>query len=131
MVRRKYVCNPKIYKEHYGRGLNTAFVGDIVQEGYGLGGFLSSLVRKAIPIVMPFLKSAAKTVGKTLVKRGADVFKDVVIEKKNLKSSLKRHAESGLDDILQNIAKQTGKGHRKKACKIKRKKVSVNRDIFS
>lgn len=129
MVRTRYVCNAKKYKQHYGRGLDAAFVGDIIQDGYGLGGFLSGLWRSAIPIVMPFLKNTAKTVGKTLVKKGAKVLKDVVVEKKNLKSSLKRHAEGGLDDILQGIAKQTGQGRRKKLCK--RKKGPVNSDIFS
>jgi len=128
MVGVAYVCNPKLYKEHYGAGLNSAFIGDLVQDGYGLGGFLSGLAKNIIPIVMPFIKSTAKSVGKTLVKKGADVFKDVVVEKKNLKGSVKRHAESGLDEILENLSKQSGKGKTSSRCKVKRRKIET--DIF-
>ena len=123
-----YVCNPKAYKEHYGRGLDRAFVGDIVQEGYGLGGLISSLVRRAIPLLLPILKQTAKTAGKTLVKRGSNVLRDVVLEKKNLKQSLKRQATSGLSDILDDLGKQTGKGRR--LCKGRKRRKRNNRDIF-
>lgn len=122
-----YVCNSKAYKQHYGHGLDRAFVGDVVQEGYGLGGLISSLVRRAIPLLLPVLKQTAKTAGKTLVKRGSNVLRDVVLEKKNLKQSLKRHAASGLSDILEDLGKQTGKGRR--LCKS-RKRRKLNRDIF-
>lgn len=122
-----YVCNPKAYKEHYGRGLNDAFVGNIVQEGYGLGGLFSGLMRQAIPLLLPVLKQTAKTAGKTLVKRGSNVLKDVVLEKKNLKQSLKRHAAGGLSDILEDLGKQTGRG--RPFCK-KRKRRKIKGDIF-
>ena len=123
-----YVCNAEAYKEHYGHGLNRAFVGDIVQEGYGLGGLISGLVRRAIPFVLPILKKTAKSAGKTLVKRGSNILKDVVLEKKNLKQSLKRHAESGLGEILEDLGKQTGKG--RPFCNKKRKRQKVKEDIF-
>ena len=127
-----FVCDAKVYKKHYGHGLDRAFVGSVVQEGSGLGGLISSLVRRAIPIVLPVLKKTAKSAGKTLVKRGSNVLKDVVLEKKNLKQSLKRHATEGLSDILEDITKQqSGQGRR--LCRKKNnanKRRRVNKDIF-
>lgn len=122
-----YVCNPKAYKDHYGHGLDRTFVGSIVQDGYGLGGLISSLARQAIPLLLPILKRTAKTAGKTLVKHGSNVLRDVVLEKKNLKQSLKRHATSGLSDILEDLGKQTGKG--RPLCKSQKRR-KLNRDIF-
>ena len=134
-----YKCDSKIYKTHYGKGLGTRFVGEINQEGYGLGGFLSSIVRKVIPLALPFLKKT----GKTLARKGAAVLKDVVIEKRKLKDTVKRRATEGLDELLDSFEQQ-GKGRKRaklhRTCKRKkicsksrktRKRGKKNIDIFS
>ncbi|MED5363038.1 MAG: hypothetical protein VX790_02535, partial [Bacteroidota bacterium] len=57
----------------YGGNL-PAFHGVRVQRGYGLGGLLKGLFRAAVPL----FKQGAKTVGRTALKTGAKVAKDVL-----------------------------------------------------
>ncbi len=131
-----YVCNRHAYREHYGHGLKT-FVGEVPQNGHGLGNFLSGIFRKAVPLltkhVVPILKSTASKAGKTLLRSGANVAHDVIVDRKNLKDSLKRHAKTGLHDLIDDItSEQKGQGRirkpaRKKSCAKRRR---ANTDIF-
>ena len=137
MVRAQYVCNSKLYKEHYGRGLPT-FIGDVVQDGYGIGGVIASLFRGLVPLfsksVVPVLKTTAKAAGRTMLRSGANIVKDVVLEKKKLGDSLKRQAVEGFDNFIDEMTQrqhrsQTGQGYPCKRRK-KTKRIRVERDIF-
>ena len=137
MPRVPYICNPKAYQEHYGHGL-PVFQGDILQEGYGLGNVISGLFRTILPIaskhVLPVLKRTAHSAGKSLLRSGANVIRDVALEKKNLKDSLKRHAKTSLHDLLTSVGEdlttsQKGSGYRCKNRRFKRNR--KNKDIFS
>ena len=135
MTRVPYVCDGKAYREHYGRGLPT-FHGEIIQQGYGignlLGGFFKSLIPLASKHVAPILKKSAASAGKSLLRSGANVIKEVALEKKNLKDSLKRHAKTSLEDILQDVVGgQKGRGLRCKKTKRLRKSKKSSKDIFS
>ena len=103
--------------EHYGHGLRT-FVGEPQQYGSGLGNFLAGLFRRAIPLfsrhVAPALKSVAVKTGKNILRSGAQVAKDVIIEKKNVKDSVKRRAKSGLHNLIEEIGNQSGQGRGRK-----------------
>ena len=59
--------------------------------------------------------------------------KDVILDRKDFRHSVKRHAKSGLDEILDNIGTQRGRGF-KLTCKRKRlssaKKRQKKKDIF-
>lgn len=142
MPRTPYRPNPELYRLHYGQGL-PVFIGDVQQDGYGLGGFLSSLFRKVMPIVsktvVPFLKQTAKTAGKSLLKTGTQVLSDVVLDDKNLKESVKRRGKEGVRDFVTKVPEMSGGSYKvRKRCikhhsgssrkKIKRRK--LERDIF-
>lgn len=146
MPRVPYVCDPKAYCEHYGRGLPT-FQGDILQEGYGIGSFLSNLFRSFIPLakkhIVPALKRTATAAGKSLLRSGANVAKDVILERKDIRNSLKRHGKQSVDDLLEHVGqelnnRQKGSGY-KAPCKKRRKapknkkntSKSSSRDIFA
>lgn len=136
MPRVCYVCDRNAIQQHYGGGL-PVFRGDPFQQGYGIGNLISGLFRQAIPLLsktlIPALKSTAKHAGKTLLRSGANVMKDVILDRKDLKQSVKRHAKSGLDEILGNIGTQKGRGF-KLTCKRKRmspaKHKQKKKDIF-
>ena len=137
MPRVAYVCQPKAYCDHYGHGYLQPFTGDLVQEGFGVGGLLAGLFRKILPLlkntVLPAVKRAAKHVGKNLLTSGAHVVKDVILEKQNIKHALKRRTKDALHKIIGGIGKgkaQTGKGYitKKKVCRAKRSK--LKKDIF-
>ena len=136
MTKVPFVCNPKAYQEHYGAGLPT-FQGEVIQHGYGLGNIISGLLRSIVPLaqrhVLPVLKKTAEAAGSSLLKSGVNVVKDVALEKKNLKESLKRHAKTSLEDLLHSVgqdivAKQKGRGFKCKNKRIGRKKA---KDIFT
>jgi len=109
-------CNKKAYVDHYGHGLRT-FVGEPQQYGTGLGNFLAGLFRRAIPLfsrhVAPVLKSVAIKTGKNILRSGAQVAKDVIIEKKNIKDSVKQRAISGLHNLIEEVGNQSGKGRKR------------------
>ena len=140
MPRVAYVCDPKAYRDHYGHGI-PVYSGDIIQHGYGgLGGIISGLFRRTIPLlartILPLIKHTARKAGKTLMRSGVDVVKDVILNKKDLKQSLKRHAKSGLEELLGDLAtsprkQQRGEGYK---CKLKRQRKKrskqARKDIF-
>ena len=140
MPRVQYVCDPLAYQEHYGRGLPT-FQGDVIQDGYGLGNIIGGLFRSLIPLatkhIVPVLKRTAGAAGKSLLRSGANVAKDVILERRGLKSSVKRHGQTSLQDLVSHIGKelntsQKGGGSRR-PCKKKRRlqRKAKDSDIFS
>lgn len=130
-----FTCNRQAYRDHYGHGLET-FVGEVNQDGYGLGNFLAGLFRKAVPLlskhVLPVLKTTAVKAGKNLLRSGANVAKDVILEEKNFKESLKRRAKTGLQDLISDITSgQQGQGRRVKRLRQTPKRRKTQTDIFS
>lgn len=139
----KIKCNKDCRKSHflhYGSGL-PVFRGDLIQEGYGLGGILSGLFRKAIPIFAPILKEGAKTLGRAALKTGRNVLADVMSDKASLKDSLKQRiaetlssndGNNGNEDVTNKPKQHTNhnlrrrKGSPKKFFNPKRTK----KDIF-
>lgn len=117
------------YKQQVGNGL-AVFRGATVQRGHGIGGFFSSLLKGALPMI----KAGAKTLGKQLLKTGMDITSDV-IEGKNFKDSAKdRFSESG-QQMVKRISSMMGNGKRKRktSCQItsnKRRRTKAKVDIF-
>ena len=121
-----------------GHGMPT-FQGDLYQRGYGIGGLLTSLMRKARPIIMPLIKK----VGKSLLSTGGKVAKDVIFEKRGLKKALRQRGSEALANLLQQPGNKTNRNktnrkrrkqqhHPKKHHPIKRRrKTTHSRDIFN
>jgi hypothetical protein len=109
-------CNKKAYVDHYGHGLRT-FVAEPQQYGTGLGNFLGGLFRRMVPLfsrhIAPTLKSVAIKTGKNFLRSGAQIAKDVFIEKKNIKDSAKRRVKSGLHNLVEEVANQSGRGRKR------------------
>ena len=80
-----------------------------LQRGYGLGGLLGGLFRKA----MPFLKKGAAMVGKQALRTGMDIADDV-LSGQNIKTAAKRRIKSGGKQLGADVLKkvQTGRGRR-------------------
>ena len=109
-----YKPNKDLYKQYYcGHGSFPVFEGVIHQRGYGLGNFLSGIFRGAIPI----FKRIGKSVGKELLKGGAEVAGDVLAGE-NIKSALKKRASQRISKFL---ASQEGQGYARKRIKRARK----------
>lgn len=100
---------------HYGGNL-PAFHGVRIQRGYGLGGLLKGLFRAAVPL----FKQGAKVVGRTALKTGARVARDV-LQGQDLKSSLKTRGSQAQQELQKKakrkVAKMVGGGKRTKATK--------------
>ena len=94
----------------------NAFHGARIQRGSGLGNILSGLFRRA----MPFLWKGAKFAGKTALKTGIDVAKDV-IDGQDIKSAVKartrqvgnRLANQLVERVTSAVKPQTGRGRKK------------------
>jgi hypothetical protein len=84
------------------RGLGAGLPGFHAYKGYqrgaGLGNFFASLFRRALP----FLKTAAKAVGKQALSTGAHVAADV-IDGREFKESIAAHGKDGLKNVLKNV----------------------------
>ena len=133
-----YTCCTKKFEDYYvrqtGNGL-PYYQGNILQKGYGIGGFFARLFRSA----MPFLVSGAKTVGKEALRTGVQVANDVLAGE-NIKSSLQTRAKETGKVLARKAVRKAdemiGRGSHKrkrKACKrlissIARKR--KRRDIF-
>lgn len=81
---------------HYGSGM-PVFRGELRQDGYGIGGLLSGLFRRALPVLAPVLKSGAKALANTALKTGRRVLSDVVSDRRGFKESLQKHVGDALD----------------------------------
>ena len=100
---------------HYGGNL-PAFHGVRIQRGYGLGGLLKGLFRAAVPL----FKQGAKVVGRTALKTGARVARDV-LQGQDLKSFFNSHGSQARQELQkkakQKVIKMVGGGKRTKAAK--------------
>lgn len=92
----RYRYTPEVLRQK-GRGL-PVFSGEIYQRGYGFGGLLASLARRAIPFLAPL----AKTVGRSLLKTGGKVAHDVIVERKNLKNALRQRGVEAISELLES-----------------------------
>lgn len=113
-----YIHNPNIYRHHYRKQVGSALPGfsgsrmHRVQYGDGLGSILSSLARKAIPLLASGVKLATP----------------------HVKQALKGIAK----DVTQQVAHEATsrmfnkpKPKRKRVSKRKNVKASTSKDIFS
>ena len=82
------------YLEQVGTGL-TVFKGRRVQKGYGIGGFFSGLLKRAMPI----LKTAGKAVGKQLLNTGAGVVRDL-LDGENFGASAEKRFKGAASNLL-------------------------------
>jgi len=74
------------------------------QYGYGLGGILARLFRTT---VVPLLKKGAKTVGKRVLETGAKVAHDVIVDRQDLGSSVRKRArEAFLPSFMQQETRE-------------------------
>ena len=75
MPRTQFRPDPQCYIDHYAHqsgGSLPVFRGDVIQQGYGLGGLISGLFRSAFPLIkqaaIPLLKKGATAVGRHFLK---------------------------------------------------------------
>ena len=124
------------YRQQIGHGLSV-FSGATTQRGHGIGGFFSSLLKGA----MPLLKSGAKNIGRELLSTGVNVAKDLLNGEQPKKALKRRFASSGvslldkLDKSLNgpSVGSVQPKKRRvvKKVKKHKKKGLSRTVDILS
>jgi hypothetical protein len=112
-----YQHDPFLYRNHFRQqvgGELPGFKGTYVQHGNGLGSFLGSLARKAIPLLRAGIKLAAPHVKRA----GKDIARDL----------------SG--QVIQKVTERMGRGvnkrhaSRKKVRKQTRTKATTSKDIF-
>lgn len=113
-----YIHNPNIYRHHYRSQVGTGLPGfsgnrmHRIQYGEGLGSILSSLARKAIPILASGVKLAAP----------------------HVKHALKGIAKDVTHEVTQKAANKffnTSKPKRKRSSKRKNVKAFTSKDIFT
>lgn len=125
----KYIYKPGPFNRGH-NSLLPVYAGHI--RGFGLGGLIRGLFKSAVPLLKPI----AKTVGKSLLKTGGRIAKDVILDKKNFKSALKRRAGESLEDLVSKAtAPSTKKRHKtttsnKSRKKTKSKTKQKHKDIF-
>ncbi|GFX97562.1 uncharacterized protein F54H12.2 [Trichonephila clavipes] len=86
-----YTCCLKQYENFFidqaGNGLSY-YQSQSFQKGYGIGGWFKRLFRSALP----FLSRGAKSVGKEVLRTGAQIANDL-LEGRNLQESAKERAK--------------------------------------
>jgi hypothetical protein len=98
------------------------------QRGHGLGNVLVKFLR----FVKPYALSAGKSIGKSLLKSGVGLAKDVIVEKGKVGEAFKRRASEVGEDLTNKletkVKKMTGgrKRRRTKRLTARRKRVSSN-----
>lgn len=101
-MKKLYCCNNKAYEDYYlsqvGNGM-PYYTGVQYQRGNGIGSIFASIGRA----VLPLLKSGAKTVGKEVLKSGAQFASDVASGKNVKQAALRRAKETG-SNLFQRIA---------------------------
>lgn len=134
MGKTKFDKNRKeVHYLHYGSGI-PVFHGDVYQHGYGIGGIIARLFRKAVPVITPMLKSGAKGLAKAVLKTGRNVLADIVTDDKKFKDALKTRVGEVLRPPSNTMNKReaTSPRHGTKRKRQKRsKKEQRNNDIFS
>ena len=116
------------YKSQAGQGFSDieVFRGTPYQRGYGFGSLFK---RFALPVL--------KFIGKHALKTGINVGQDV-LEKKNLKQSIKDRGKEGLRNAAQDSLNRAGQYLTQRGTGLKRKKLykkkpakRKKKDIFS
>ena len=69
------------------------------QRGYGLGGLFLSIGR----VVLPMIKSGIKTVGKEVLRSGAELTSDALQGKNSKKAAIHQAKQSGIN-FLKRLA---------------------------
>lgn len=105
-----------IIHDQHGAG----FLGYPYQRGAGLG----SIFRRIFRAIMPYAKSA----GKSLLSTGADIASDVV-SGENLETAVKKNARKTAGNLLEAAAKKMrgGKLGKRRAINTKKKRKSASR----
>lgn len=103
----------KYFQNQIGNGTISVYHGLPIQQGYGLGNFIASAFRRA----MPLLKKGAIFLGKKFLNTGSKVVTDVA-SGIPIKSSVKSRGKTAARDVVisaaDEIAKMTGNGHKRK-----------------
>lgn len=126
----RYRYDPKnpVYSGH---GI-PVFTGMDFHRGHGVGGLLSSLIRRAIPFVLPTVKQIGKRIGKKLLHSGAQIAQDVVLHKKPLKTAMRQRGSEALAELLEgNHRSKRKKRSSKPAHKKNIRKRQQRPDIFN
>ncbi|GFU12150.1 uncharacterized protein F54H12.2 [Trichonephila clavipes] len=125
-----YTCCLKQYEDYFvnqaGNGLSY-YQGQSFQKGYGIGGWFKRLFRSALP----FLSRGAKSVGKEVLRTGAQIANDL-LEGRNLQESAEERAKETGRILAKKAIKKAddmlGKG---KAYKRKKETSKVSHSIES
>ena len=139
-MKTKYCCDAHAINDHYmsGGGLNV-FQGRPYQIGHGLGGLFTGLIRSFLPIfkkaAVPIAKKVLKNAGREILKTGIHAAKDVLIDKQNLKDSLRKRGKTIIPRIIKASTVRQKPKKRKNLKKIqksphKKIKFDQNFDIF-
>lgn len=104
----EYYLNQARNNVQYG-GRLPGFMGARMQRGYGLGSIFKGFIRNALPLA----KTGAKILGKSLLKTGANIVKDVV-KGKEFKQALKRRGKQAGREFLGTLQSQIGRGQKRK-----------------
>jgi len=132
MKHRQYCCDASrdLYKEYYSRqngGEIPVFVGRRFQRGHGLGSILGGFVRR---LVLPFLKTNAKSMLKNAARTGMEVADDV-IQGRKFTDSVKNRVPAGIKRGIEDIAFQSPTVKRRRGTKSNRQRRGHRRDIFA
>ena len=122
--------SPIHYETHFKHQIGGGgfYVGAKYQKGYGLGGLLAKIGR----MVLPILKPVAKSLGKQIIKSGAQFAGDV-IDGKNVKEAFQQNVSQGVKELGKNVIqpKRGVKRKRKVANNvISKRRRSRQQDIF-
>jgi hypothetical protein len=132
MRRIPYHSNKELYRRHYcqhGKGF-PVYKGEFHQQGYGLGGILSSMFKSVIPLAMPVIKK----MGKRLLSSGVKVARNVIVKKRPIKRALQEEAIQQFDRLTtpnSNVIKSRKMRHVKKNRKVSNKRKSSKRKKYS
>ena len=99
-------ANDKVWINHFQKG--AGFHGSPYQRGAGLGNIFRNIFR----FILPIAKSAGQTVGKQMLKTGADIATDVLAGKE-FKDTIKVRGKEAAADLLDKASNKM-KGGRKK-----------------
>ena len=121
-----YIPDKELYRCHYldeqtGGALSPVFRGLDIQEGYGIGNFLGSLFRTALPVLKSFAKPLLKSAGRELLTSGVKVMGNVA-GGENIKSALKQRAKQGLQNVSADMIKTLAKTHSGKGYNFRKRK---------
>lgn len=120
------------YKNQAGAGGLGDLIGPVyrgsfhVQQGHGIGSFLSGLFR----LVRPVLVSGAKALGRGTLATGANILSDIASKNPNtkIKNIIANRVTESTNKL---VSKLQGKGKKRKRKTTKTSRKKTKRDIFS